>query len=80
VERLFAHLEHMLVAIGYLDPAEPRRLMPRLRRLLARTTLEVAEVDLLRGICTQMEKVAARAKGDAAVRIEQGEQRERGGD
>ncbi len=79
VERLFAHLEHTLVAIGYLDPAEPRRLMPRLRRLFARTTLEVAEVDLLRGICTQMEKVAARAKGDAAVRSAQGEPGKRGG-
>ena len=70
VERLFAHMERMLVAIGYLDPAEPRRLMPRLRRLLARTTLEVAEVDLLRGVFTQMEKVAARAVPDEAARGE----------
>lgn len=62
VERLFGHLERMLVTIGYLDPAEPRRLMPRLRRLLGRTTLEVAEVDLLRGICTQIEKVATCAR------------------
>jgi tRNA/rRNA methyltransferase len=68
VERLFAHIERMLVAIDYLDPAEPRRLMPRLRRLFARTALEVAEVDLLRGICTQMEKMAARARPDAPAR------------
>jgi tRNA C32,U32 (ribose-2'-O)-methylase TrmJ len=33
--------------------------MPRLRRLFSRTRLEVSEVDLLRGICKQMEKVAA---------------------
>lgn len=59
VERLHAHLEQALVAIGYLDPAEPKRLMARLRRLFARTRLEVSEVDLLRGICTQMEKVAS---------------------
>lgn len=61
VERLHAHLEQVLVAIGYLDPAEPKRLMPRLRRLLSRTRLEGSEVDLLRGICKQMEKVAATA-------------------
>ena len=35
--------------------------MPRLRRLFSRTRLEVSEVDLLRGICKQMEKVAATA-------------------
>src|SRR5690606_9775595 len=62
VERLVAQLERMLVAIGYLDPAEPRRLLPRLRRLFARTMLEVAEVDLLRGICTRIEKVARRTE------------------
>jgi tRNA/rRNA methyltransferase len=59
VERLHAHLEQALIAIGYLDPAEPKRLMPRLRRLFSRTRLEVPEVDLIRGICKQMEKVAA---------------------
>ena len=59
VERLYAHLEQALIAIGYLDPAEPKRLMPRLRRLFSRTRLEVSEVDLLRGICKQMEKLAA---------------------
>lgn len=62
VERLHAHVEQALVAIGYLDPAEPKRLMPRLRRLLSRTTLEASEVDLLHGICRQMEKLAAGAK------------------
>jgi len=62
VERLHAHIEEALVAIGYLDPAEPKRLIPRLRRLFSRTRLEAPEVDLLHGICRQMEKVAAGAK------------------
>jgi tRNA/rRNA methyltransferase len=62
VERLHAHIEQALVAIGYLDPAEPKRLIPRLRRLFSRTRLEAPEVDLLHGICRQMEKVAASAK------------------
>jgi tRNA/rRNA methyltransferase len=67
IERLHAHLEQALVAIGYLDPAEPKRLMPRLRRLLSRTRLEVSEVDLLRGICKQMEKVAVAAARESAA-------------
>lgn len=64
VERLHVHLEQALIAIGYLDPAEPKRLMPRLRRLFSRTRLEASEVDLLRGICKQMEKVASSEEAD----------------
>lgn len=60
IEGLFAHLERALLAIGFLDPAHPKKLMPRLRRLFARTRLEVEEVDLLRGVCT-MAEAAGRA-------------------
>ncbi|HVL10860.1 MAG TPA: TrmH family RNA methyltransferase, partial [Burkholderiaceae bacterium] len=50
IEGMFTHLEQALVEIGFLDPAQPKRLMPRLRRLLARTGLEAEEVNILRGI------------------------------
>jgi tRNA/rRNA methyltransferase len=50
VEGLMQHLERSLIQIGYLDPAKPKRLMPRLRRLFARTRLEQEEIDILRGI------------------------------
>jgi len=50
VEAFYAHLERNLVASGFLDPANPRRLMERLRRLLGRTRLEKEEINLLRGI------------------------------
>jgi tRNA/rRNA methyltransferase len=50
VENMFAHLERALVSLGYLDPAQPKRLMSRLRRLLARARPSDAEVDILRGI------------------------------
>ncbi len=50
VERMFAHLEAALVALDFLDPANPKKLMPRLRRLFARATLEREEVAILRGI------------------------------
>jgi len=56
VEALFEHLERALVRIGFLDPRHPKKLMPRLRRLFARARLEVEEVELLRGVCTQIEK------------------------
>lgn len=50
IEGFYAHLEKTLVDIGFLDPAMPKRLMPRLRRLFARARLEKEEVNILRGI------------------------------
>ena len=50
MEAFFAHLETSIVASGFLDPAKPRRLMPRLRRLFGRARLEKAEIAILRGI------------------------------
>ena len=50
VENLYAHLEESLLASGFLDPANPKRLMPRLRRLFGRARLEQEEVNILRGM------------------------------
>lgn len=50
IERLYTHLEQTLIRIGFLNPARPRRLMPRLRRLFGRAGLEKMEVDILRGV------------------------------
>jgi tRNA/rRNA methyltransferase len=58
VEGVFRHLEEALVRIGFLDPAHPKKLMARMRRLFSRTRLEPEEVAILRGICTQIEKLA----------------------
>jgi tRNA/rRNA methyltransferase len=49
-EGFYSHLEQTLVEIDFLDPAVPRRLMPRLRRLFSRAQLEKEEVNILRGI------------------------------
>lgn len=54
VERMFAHLERALVEINFLKPDNPGKLMPRLRRLFGRTALETEEVNILRGIATQI--------------------------
>ncbi len=50
LEGLYAHLEQAMVAIGYLDPDEPKRLMARLRRLFNRARPTQTELDVLRGI------------------------------
>lgn len=60
IEGMYGHLEQALVAIGFLDAANPKKLMPRLKRLFARTQLETEEVNILRGIARQ---ILARGKG-----------------
>jgi len=58
VEALFGHLERALIAIRFLDPMHPKKLMSRMRRLFGRTRLEAEEVQLLRGVCHQAELAA----------------------
>nr|WP_254212311.1 RNA methyltransferase [Burkholderia multivorans] len=50
IERMYLHLENALIALDFLDPRNPKKLMPRLRRLFARTGLEREEVNIMRGI------------------------------
>lgn len=54
IEGMLRHLEEALVAIEFLHPDSPKRLMPRLRRLFSRTRLETEEVNILRGIANQI--------------------------
>jgi len=60
IEELFAHAERTLIAMRFLNPRQPRRLMPRLRRLFARTRLEQAEVNILRGILARIDQLLER--------------------
>ncbi|MBX3615240.1 MAG: RNA methyltransferase, partial [Burkholderiaceae bacterium] len=50
VQAALAHWHEVLQAIGYLDPAAPKRLMPRLNQLLNRAQLRRDELHILRGI------------------------------
>lgn len=59
VEGMYRHLEQALVEIDFLDPDNPKKLMPRLRRLFSRCGLETEEVNILRGIARQ---IMAKAK------------------
>ncbi len=54
IEGMYSHLEQALVAVDFLDPANPKKLMPRLKRLFSRTQLETEEVNILRGIARQI--------------------------
>lgn len=56
IEGFFGHLEQTLIAIDFLDPALPKRLMARLRRLFTRAGLHEEEVNILRGILKAIEK------------------------
>lgn len=56
IEGMFSHLEQALVAVEFLDPDQPKKLMPRLRRMFARSALETEEVNILRGMANQILK------------------------
>ena len=56
IEQLFAHGERTLIALNFLYPKHPRRLLPRLRRLFARARLEKEEVNILRGILARIDE------------------------
>ena len=59
IEGLLAHWRQTLQDIGFLDPAAPKKLMPRLQQLLNRAELTQEEVHILRGIA----RAAARQRG-----------------
>lgn len=59
--RLFyEHLERVLVAIEFLDPENPRKLMRRLMRLFNRAAPDANEINILRGILTEFERRSSR--------------------
>lgn len=50
VQGTLEHWQQALVDIGFLDPAAPKKLMPRLNQLLNRAQLREEEIHILRGI------------------------------
>ncbi len=60
MERFYLHLEQTLIELGFLDPAAPRQLMTRLRRLYSRVRLDEMELNILRGILTETQKFLPR--------------------
>ncbi len=58
LESLMDHLRSSLLAIGFLEPANPERILRKVRRLLARSAPTANEVAILRGICRQVDWAA----------------------
>lgn len=62
LERYFAHLEETLIDMEFLNPAAPKQLMSRLRRLYSRKRMDDLEVSMLRGILSASQAWVARAR------------------
>ncbi len=58
VENLLTHWQATLEGLGFLDPANPRHLMQKLRHLLQRARVTPNEVDILRGMLTAVQRKA----------------------
>jgi tRNA/rRNA methyltransferase len=58
---MLKHWEEALVAIGFLDPAAPKKLMPRLNQLFNRAQPTPEEIHILRGVAKAMAEAAKRA-------------------
>jgi tRNA/rRNA methyltransferase len=57
VAGLLSHWQETLKNIGFLDPAAPKKLMPRLNQLLNRSQLSTEEIHILRGIARCIDKL-----------------------
>lgn len=56
VQGLLGHWQQALVDVGFLDPAAPKKLVPRLNQLFNRAQLTAEEVHILRGIARAMQQ------------------------
>ncbi|MDO8346017.1 MAG: RNA methyltransferase [Cellvibrio sp.] len=62
VAGMLQHWERSLAELGFLDPAAPKKLMPRLNQLFNRAALSPEEIHILRGIAKAMSEAAAKQK------------------
>ncbi len=62
VTGMLQHWEKSLADIGFLDPAAPKKLMPRLNQLFNRAALSPEEIHILRGIAKAMSEAAKSPK------------------
>lgn len=63
IDGMYGHLEEALIHLGFLNPASPKKLMPRIKRMFARSGLETEEVNILRGIARQILQAEPGRKG-----------------
>jgi tRNA/rRNA methyltransferase len=63
VSGMLTHLEQALLDLQFLDPAAPKKLMPRLNQLFNRGGVTSEEVHIVRGIAKAIIQMAARPRG-----------------
>lgn len=56
LESYFEHLTKVMVDVNFLDPENPRYLIPRLRRLYSRSGITRSEMNILRGMLSSIQK------------------------
>ena len=54
VAGMLSHWEQALAHLGFLDPAAPKKLMPRLNQMFNRAQLTQEEIHILRGVAKRM--------------------------
>lgn len=62
LDQLLMHLQQAMIAVAFLDPQQPKKLMPRLQQLFARADLRQKEVHILRGLCRAMIEAAHQSR------------------
>lgn len=62
MERFYEHLEQALRDIGFLNPAQPKKLMMRLRRLFNRARPDQNEINILRGVLSAAQRASEENK------------------
>lgn len=60
MEKLYGHIESAALETGFLDPANPKHLMRRIRRLFNRARPDQNEVHILRGLLSALQNPRAR--------------------
>lgn len=64
MDAFYVHLQDVLERIDFLNPAAPRLLMRRLKRLCHRAQLESAELQMLRGMLTTIMRALPEVKDE----------------
>ena len=67
VEGLIEHLEATFALTGFTDRRDAGQVLLRMRRLFFRTRLDQVEINILRGLCTRIERLLGPGAGAAAT-------------
>lgn len=76
VEAFYTHLEKTMIELNFHDPANPRLLMLRMRRLFGRIRPDQMEISVLRGFLSHIDMLNERVNRNITVEQQRQEKRE----